>query len=468
MSHTIAIIGAGFSGAVAAARLLGETGAAPIRIVLINRSRAHSGLARGLAYGTQSNQHLLNVPAGRMSAFPEREHDFVHYLQQMGLPADGARFVPRRQYGEYLAHVLAQAQAKSVNGNTFESRTGEVCALTRRGRRWWLDFADRSGMEADQVVLALGNFAPANPPLGAAADFGSPRYVKDPWAQDALAQIDPTHPALLIGTGLTMYDVALSLSARYPDLRMVAVSRRGLLPQSHRVVSTPPAWRHAPEDILAGPATMRAYLRAVRAAVHRHAENKVDWRDVIASIRPLTPALWQRLPDQERARFLRHVRPYWDGHRHRAAPEIASAIEALRQRGQLTVRAGRLLGMKDEGGALVVRYRPRGASTELSMHAGSAVNCTGPTSDFRVAGEPLLLAMHAAGQIKPDALSLGIEVDTRLRVCDASGAPQSGLYCVGPLLKARDWEAVAVPELREHVRTAVREMVNAIATGREI
>jgi hypothetical protein len=35
-------------------------------------------------------------------------------------------------------------------------------------------------------------------------------------------------------------------------------------------------------------------------------------------------------------------------------------------------------------------------------------------------------------------------------VLDRAGRPSAWLHYIGPLLKARDWEATAVPELRQH------------------
>jgi fatty acid desaturase len=58
-------------------------------------------------------------------------------------------------------------------------------------------------------------------------------------------------------------------------------------------------------------------------------------------LRPHLPALWNRLPPEEKSRFLRHVRPYWDVHRHRMAPEIARRIADLQQSGHLSILAGR-------------------------------------------------------------------------------------------------------------------------------
>src|ERR1700734_2669136 len=68
---SVAIIGGGCSGALAALHLL--RGQRPVRIHLVE-PRAIAGL--GLAYSTDCQQHLLNVPARCMSVLPSTPHDF--------------------------------------------------------------------------------------------------------------------------------------------------------------------------------------------------------------------------------------------------------------------------------------------------------------------------------------------------------------------------------------------------------
>jgi uncharacterized NAD(P)/FAD-binding protein YdhS len=65
-------------------------------------------------------------------------------------------------------------------------------------------------------------------------------------------------------------------------------------------------------------------------------------------------------------------------------------------------------------------------------------------------GDRLLDALCKRGLAVPDPLSLGLEVSEDLALLDARGRPSPDLFLVGPLLKARFWEARAVPELRAH------------------
>ena len=159
-----------------------------------------------------------------------------------------------------------------------------------------------------------------------------------PGRADAL-ETERDEPVLLLGTGLTMCDVALALRDADQRGAIVAISRRGLLPQPHRVSPKPPPHLDPPRSLETWEPTAAGLLRGLRDEVRRAAGAGIDWREVVTSIRHDTPALWQRLDDEERRRFLRHLRPYWETHRHRASPETAFAVEAMVGAGALRLSA---------------------------------------------------------------------------------------------------------------------------------
>ncbi|MFN5027693.1 MAG: FAD/NAD(P)-binding protein [Burkholderiales bacterium] len=486
MSHerrTIAIIGAGFCGTMMAVRLL-KPEAGMFDVVLINRpqppgpgvdgqlSAYSTSLARGLAYGTNSADHLLNVPAARMSAFEELPHDFEAYLQRRAVAADGGSFVARKLYGDYLRNTLDEVTAKVLSKPDAPRFFMKHATVTTIGRhadgRLQLAFNEGGGqgrLLADRVVLALGNFVPANVGLPEPRFYESQFYLRDPWQAGALSRIDLSRPVVLIGTGLTMLDVAATLKRRAVaagmPLSLIAISRRGLLAQAHRLQSESPKFLSPPPDIF-DVCSARHYLRSVRRHIRQHEANGGDWRDVVASLRPITPTLWAKLPAPERRRFLRHVRPYWDSHRHRAAPESAALLADLIASGELKIHAANLVRISEIGGSTEVSIRPRTRTETIDIHAGHVINCTGPSSDIQA--EPLLVSMHLQSMISPDALGLGLNVADDYRVTNAQGQPTAGVYYVGPLLKACHWEATAVPELRKHVRAAADAVIQTLTT----
>jgi len=103
--------------------------------------------------------------------------------------------------------------------------------------------------------------------------------------------------------------------------------------------------------------------------------------------------------------------------------------------------------------------RPRGAEKTETIFVERVVNCTGPSSDVRRVRDPLLDALLARGLMTPDANRLGVEVSAECALLDAEGAPSATIFLVGPLLKARFWEATAVPELRRHAKNVAERLL---------
>jgi len=455
---TVVIAGAGFSGTVTAAQLL-RLARGPLRVVLVNRS---GRIARGLAYGTRSEQHVLNVPAGRMSAFVDDEGHFLRFAQRCDPAIAGGSFVPRQLYGEYLESLLDEAARQAATGARLERLVDEIADVEVMGAGLEITLGSGRRLRADRMVLAVGNYTPADPPLADPSFFDSDRYVRDPWVPGALEVAARDQPVLLLGTGLTMLDIALDLRSRGRSAPMHAVSRRGLLPQPHRASTPPPTFEHRPPDIDRVPPTAVDLLRAVRRHVRRAADAGLDWRDVIAALRPVTPALWRRLDQRERARFLRHLRVWWDVHRHRAAPRPAALLQRMIEDGELVVHAARIVAITARGGGVEVTIRRRGAGAEERLAVGAVVNCTGPQSDIRRLDDPLMNALRRRGLVRSDPLGLGIDVDVVGALLDANGRALPSLLHVGPLLKARDWEATAVPELRVHAAAAARAILDTL------
>ncbi len=457
---TIIVIGAGFCGTAVAVQLLHRAGSEPTRLLLLNRSGL---MARGVAYGTRTESHLLNVPAGRMSALPEDSGSFLRYAQGRDARVTGACFVPRRWFGDYLEALLARAAQAAAANVRFRAMVGDVIGISIVDGQGQVELASGECLVADRVVLALGNFAPADPPLADAGFFTSPRYVRDPWRPDALWGVSTEQPVLLVGTGLTMLDVLIDLRSRGHHAPIYAMSRRGLLPQAHRALEQPPQYRGNLAERLAAQPRVRAALALLRQELRDAAAQGIDWRDVIGGLRKATPAIWASWPEAERRRFLRHARPLWEIHRHRCAPQQNTALCEELATGRLRVLAGRLLACDDDFDGVSLHWQARGSQQRRALRVGSVINCTGPASDTRQLREPLLLSLAASGLLRRDALGLGLDADDRYALLDRHGKPSPVLHYVGPFLKARWWEATAVPELSEHTARLAAGLMQGLA-----
>ncbi len=418
-----AVVGAGFSGLLTAVQLLRRS--PRLHVTLIER-RADFG--PGVAYDTGNPRHLLNVRLDNMSAFPDAPDHLALWLAEQ--PSWNARdgFISRGVYGDYLRHLLVEA-ADGADGRLTCLR-GEARTLDRIEGRWRLGLDDGATVEAEVVVLALGNLEPASPPGVGEALRASGRYVENPWRP---APIDEAaRDILVIGTGLTMVDAVLSL--RRPGRTFTALSRRGLLPQEHAT---------APPAPYAGSfsGSPSAVTRQVRAALADH-----DWRAVFDRLRTFARPLWRSWTPDERRRFLRHLRPLWDVRRHRLSPGVAREVAAMMESGELTVTAGKLADLSERDGAVEAAWRPRGRRRPIRDRFDLVINCTGPLGAITQSREPLIRDMLHKGWVRPDPLGLGLKVadDGRLK----AAAENAGLYAVGPLTRGAFWEMTAVPDLR--------------------
>jgi uncharacterized NAD(P)/FAD-binding protein YdhS len=385
-----------------------------------------------------------------MSLFPDDEEDFLRFARTRDAAASGGSFLPRSLYGEYLATRLEEAAALAGRAH-FTARTGEVTDLNiAPAGHVHLSLADGGALEAEQAVIASGNYPPTDPHLRDMRFYESARYVRDPWVKGALDVVDGKQPVLLIGSGLTMMDVALELERRGLASRLHSLSRRGLLPLAHRHHAGGPLEPGLVMDRLkAGKPSVRRWLKTLRMCAAELAERGIDWRDVLAAMRPFTAELWQSLDGDERRRFLRHLQAYWDSHRHRTAPEAHAALQKLLENGKLTVQAGRLKRLSLEShGKVEVTWRPRRADADQKFQVGTVINCTGPQGQVEKSGDPLIRSLLQQGLMLVDVLGLGVQVDEAGALLDRLGQSSTVLFYTGPLLKARDWECTAVPELR--------------------
>lgn len=441
------IVGAGFSGTLLAVNILRHDGP---RVTLVER-RADQ-LGRGVAYSAADDSHLLNVRAGNMSAFPDDPGHFVRWLATHG-GGDARGFVRRTEYGRYLSELLADAARGA--GERLNLIQDEVTAIERVDGGLAARMASGREQTFDRVVLALGNLPPHSPP-GIDVDRLSPdAYSLDPWGADIADGLADGDEVLLLGSGLTAIDAALLLDRRGFRGRITAMSRRGLSPRAHDDAQP----RIVPRDEVPS-RDLSALVREVR----RHAES-VGWRGAVDALRPVTQLLWSGADAGVRQRFLRHLRPFWDVHRHRLAPAVARRIDAMVAEGRLTFLAGKLVDATAADGGVEVHRRLRGETRVDRLHYRRVVNCTGPQGDLTRTQEPLLRQLYAAGAIRPDVARLGIDIDAATHAIGRSGAADPQLHVIGPMTRGAYWEVVAVPDIRVQCWRLARSLSNAHWVG---
>ena len=434
----IAIVGGGYSGTMLAARLA-EAG---VGSTIIDRT-GRFGL--GVAYSTPFDGHLLNVRSCSMSAVAAEPDDFLRWLKanhpRWSAP-DG--FAPRRLFGLYVQDRLAAVDA--AHPGLIECRTGEVAAVTDAGVR----LADGQSVVARAVVLATGNPAPRTTDGTGSGDEGG-AVIPDPWAPGALERIGNDDDILIVGTGLTMVDMLLVLEARGWRGRATAMSRRGLMPRAHKAVPDRPA---EPD------AAMTRGLLSVRTGAARKLAERAGWRSMMEGLRPVTAGLWQEADIATRGRIVRHLRPWWDVHRHRIAPDVAAVMYRLLADHRLILTAGRVRRITADGRGVVLDWSPRHGGPQPARFARWLIDCTGPSHD--PARNPLTGPLIASGRARLDPLRLGLDLDDCGRVLTADGVADPALFVLGPPARAAFWETIAVPDIRKRIEDVTAALIGRV------
>jgi uncharacterized NAD(P)/FAD-binding protein YdhS len=316
-------------------------------------------------------------------------------------------------------------------------------------------------VRAWRVILAVGNPPPRTPPWAEPLRH-HPAYRDDPW--NLPVNLHSGQAVLIVGNGLTMADVAYFFSrdaARTP--RLITVSRRGLVPLPQTTFRAAAVQGGA--EFFRTAASIREILAASRALAREVEQLGGDWREVVTFIRNHAPGLWQRLPDPERRRFVRHLQGIWDVHRHRLPAQLATRLERLRRGGLLEVNAGRVDQMAPAGDRLQVTWRRRGSTQAETLEVDAVINATGPDYVIKRTRSPLLRTLHSDGLISEDALELGLRTGRHGACVAADGRVSERLFYLGPMLRAGHWEATAAAELRNHAEALARHLAPADAPG---
>ena len=157
----------------------------PPDVVLIDRT---GRFARGVAYSTESETHLLNVAAGGMSVFADDPEHFLRWARGRSTAGVAAEaFLPRKLFGDYVAGTFAAASVRD-DRRVIHTVSAAAAIDVEPGAPVLVRCADGARIAARHVVVALGNDAPADPPVERGASLlrepalhDEPRGRQAPW-----------------------------------------------------------------------------------------------------------------------------------------------------------------------------------------------------------------------------------------------------------------------------------------------
>jgi uncharacterized NAD(P)/FAD-binding protein YdhS len=455
----IAIIGGGFSGVMTAVNLA-RLSRLPLEIAIVNQGRP---LGRGAAYGTRRPEHLLNVAARNMSAFPDLPDHFLQWLRtraEFDLVPDAElreRFIPRTTFGDYLRGLMHQHLEAPMEAIPVRTRfiAGEAIDVELHERGATVRLADGGELRVDKVVLATGNEPPAPIP-GSELLHNHPGWIGNPWITWE-NRLPPTGGTIIVlGTGLTTVDAVITLRSLGWNGLIHAVSRNGWLPHSHfrgiEYTDFPPK----------GADLADLGLEKLLALVEHHCARLRDFGAnpaiIVDKMRASTQRIWQRFSREEKIEFVKRHSARWNVLRHRIAPEIHAQVTTAQLTGQLRIHAAGIEGVATQGDRLAVKL-----AGDKTLFGDLVINATGPNAKFTGTRVTLLQNLLKRGLIAPDETEMGVRVDADHVAIDRDGERSPVLLALGPLLKGTLWETVAVPELRGQARRVAEALLDPSA-----
>jgi uncharacterized NAD(P)/FAD-binding protein YdhS len=454
----IAIIGAGFSGTMTAYHLIKET-AIPLTINLINPKET---FGKGPAYSAASHKHLLNVPAGKMSAIAEDPEHFLHWAhlqpayQSVDKSTLGKVFLPRQLYGKYIHSLWAEAIANKREDTTVNVIYDSAVDIVQEGGKYKVHLTAQAPISADYVILATGNETPANPPIPNAAFYTSASYIKNPWLTDVTKLIKAGQNILIIGNGLTTVDLILTIMDTGYKGQIHTLSPSGFAILPHRQGHL--EYKDFVNE-LKEPYKLDEIHETARKHYRRLHKVGISIEPIIDSLRPLTQKIWKALSEQDKQAFLRDIKSRWNQVRHRLAPQLYDYVQRLRLAGSLIVHTARLIDIKEDAQGIHVQYLNKKTGNQETLSVGLVINCTGPHTDISRSEDPLLQALVAKGMIVPDSQRIGMDVTDSWVVKTSEGKENKGLYTIGGNLRGLLWETTAVPELKNQTAQLAKKIL---------
>jgi uncharacterized NAD(P)/FAD-binding protein YdhS len=454
----VGIIGGGVSGAGVAFHLA-RSGTFGQNQILVFEPRARLG--PGLAYDTQDPAHRINVPASRMSLMPDDVEQFQRWIiandavagDDDAMSADGNLFPRRGLFGSYL-NTMVQPLVDSGDIVHIAERVDDI---RRRDGRWLISSAGGRQIEVDILVVATSHPSPSAPKALESVLQGHPRFVADPTTPDALDPIRPADRVLIVGNGLTSSDIIASLALRGHLGPITAISRRGLRSRGHARMT-----QDLFGDFVSTPArTALALLVRIRRAIRAAEGEGRSWHAVIDQVRFQGGEIWRALPIAERRRIVRHLRPFWDVHRFRIAPQVEDASEQAIRAGRLTVLAASVAEVRRNGAEIECTLRLSRSHVRTERRFDAVVVTTGPGHGGIVDSQPWIRQLADAGYLSLDDTGLGLACDNASRALGSTGEVAPSLFISGPLARGTFGELMGLPQVSEHALFVATEIIDA-------
>lgn len=441
MTQTIAIIGGGISGTLTVLQCLKQCHHSLAILWFDSKNQ----FCKGLAYSTTDENHLLNVRANNMSVFRDEPDHFVNWLGVHHSSYSSKDFVPRKIYGLYVQHTFESLQLTNPTVR-IQTIAQEVTGVLQT--KYGFEILSDQTYKAGKLILALGNFLPAHPRSISKDFISSENYVQNAFDSSLIEKALTHKDITIIGSGLTMIDVVVSLAHQHYTGTIRVISPHGYIPQAHTEQPLPSI---APFIEANKTYRLSELLSLVKNQLKKAKEEQLNPHSVIDAMRPFLQNIWMNFSLDEKQQFLRHLRHKWGVARHRAPVQSIKLFNELKLSGRLILAKGRIYDIQRIGDGFEVYFtdsKNKGGKFRTSF----LINCTGPEADYGRLTSPLVQQLFKNGLIDSDMLKYGLNAQK-------DGQISQNLYTLGPPLKGILWESVAVPEIRVQAREIASKII---------
>lgn len=446
----------------------------------------------GLAYGTSSDSHILNMANNTMSLRPGEPDQFKNYLQNNDIN-DGTNFAKRKVFGNYLQnHFSSVLRAVDANGITVYARSNlEVTDIQQINGGYQVNAPGEEPSNYDKIFLCIGN----QPNTVLSEYEGCRGFYSEPYKIDEISKNIPRNEDIvIIGSGLTAIDTYLGLRESGHNGKITFVSRHGILPKvrgkarpytlrylSPRNIDTLTnrGERNLPLDqakrlflkelIHAGLPTnfieteQRALSELPTVEILKRdlhlpgTEENTCYLSVLKAVDSVIGHIWKCMPTACQLRFDKHHKRLWDIYDY-PMPRI-NAIKILSE-----LENQNLINIK---GLSFIARQPKTQAYHLGDVSGKQfstnylINAIGPNHDITQTSNPLIQNLRHHGLIHPHPLGgINVDFDTGLTIKPGNKISNS-LYVVGSLTRGVHFYTNS---LFENVQAAERAARHCIMT----
>jgi uncharacterized NAD(P)/FAD-binding protein YdhS len=431
---TLVIVGGGASGTICLLRCR-ATLPRSVDIVLVGTDPR---IGRGRAYSGSNQDYLLNVPAGKMSVKLDQPDDFVNWLSTHHPEAPQGPhwpFVPRAWFGNYL-----EESASALGASSFKHVSDSLRSLSLRHGRWELKLKSGARLSADYLIVASGYEERIDESFLRAVDQKVSNLVIQPYNEEKLSAVRADERVLIVGSGLTAVDIFFGL--RRQGVRQIEfLSRSGKFPLAHE--SSPNVQPGVWVPVLTGMSPLQIF-RVLRAL----GTSRGSWIAVADQVRSQGQKIWSAWSVEERAQFIRHLKPRWETIRHRLPVLQGQELEKLHTQGSVSLHGGQIQKTECSGDGVDVTFFDWKSSAPKKLQADKIVLCSGFGLSRSFSYRPVLDGLRDC------SLGLGLINDS---------APR--LWLAGPSAKATFWEITAIPEIVEQAHLIAAQIAADLAAG---